>query len=313
MRGVHAWVVLPAALLAACTFAPPRHDPGLPGVPGSSSDAMRDPFVAMVLSVVRENFDSWAAAVRSEGPRPLHAHYAADAFVVQPGAGFLKGQEALRLFEGALSTRANDGNISMLDVEVSDGIAYVSGGYYFQPAIAGTTGSTGRHVTVLRRERADEWRIRTQLFAANAPAGPFPGVAESAEPTLIDVGLTSSGMPARDTFFSVVTLLASLTRAWSEDDLRSVAGMFAPNALLHVPGLETPARGAEVRAALEAALARFGAIQTLELDFTASGRLAVIAGRHQLEISEGEDRAGFYSLVLVRTDSDWKIRSLVLD
>lgn len=305
---------LPILLLtASCTFAPPRHDAGLPGVAPTSSDAMRDPFVAMALGTIREELESWGRSLRRERGRSLHDHYATDAFVVQPAAGFVRGDSAILALERALSTRTSDGDLSLLDIEVSDGIAYVFGGYFFQASVAGTSGSAGRHVTILRREGAAGWRIRMQHYRPDPPATPFPGLAESPEPEVIEVGTTVSGQSSRDTFFRAVTLVAAVARSWRENDARALSRLFAPNALLLLPDHEMPARGPAVAVALDSALVRHGALHTIDLDFTASGRLAALSGRYLLESRDAEDRHGFYTMILVRRDSDWLVRALVID
>jgi ketosteroid isomerase-like protein len=288
-------------------------DAGLPGVSGPGADGMRLQFVGMMMGVVRGELESWGAAVRRQDSRPLAEHYNPDASIVQPGAAFLKGNQAMHAFSEGVTGRANDANASMLDVEVSDGIAHIYGAYHFQPLVAGTPTSSGRHVTVLRRYGAD-WRIRTQFFDPGASAQPFPGVPAGTEPFMLELGTTDSGQVPRDAFIGAVTGLAGMRRAWQENDASAVRRFFTRDALLLLPGDEAPARGAAVDDAIRVAVTAFASFDTLELDFTSSGRLAVLVGEYVLERRNGrDDGVGHYVALLAKDGRDWKIRSLVLD
>lgn len=304
------WLPL-LAFGAACTLAPPSWDPGLPGVGGSSSDDLRTPFAALVLGAVRTELDSWSTAVRGQSARPLDDHYSAVASIVQADGPFLKGATATGEFADALRSRVDDGFLSLLDVDVSDGIAYIHGAYQFRSADGRDAASSGRHVTIYRRENG-AWKIRTQLFHSDAPARPFPGLPASPDPDAIELGLTEGGEIPRAAFLAAVTTLASITRAWTANDATGIAASFGRNALLHLPGEAAPVRGAAIEGGLRAALDRYGELSTLELDFTASGRLAVMVGRHSLAAPGEEGHGGHYILILAREGQTWRIRSFVL-
>jgi ketosteroid isomerase-like protein len=146
---------------------------------------------------------------------------------------------------------ANDANASMLDMEVSDGIAWVYGAYRFQPRWAGALASAGRHVTVL---------------------------------------------------------------AWEESDVSAVRSFFSRDAMILMHGDEAPARGDAVEPLIRSAVTSFTSFETTELDFTSSGRLAVLVGEYNLgSPASNAIRDGHYTALLTRDGRDWKIRSLILD
>lgn len=311
MRRRHVRVCLPAILLAGCTFTSSTTDPNLPGVAGTSSDLARAQFAAMMVGAVRTTLDSWSQAVRRQGGRTLEAHYTEDAAVVQPDSDFLKGADAMRLLASALQASASDANASLLDVEVSDGIAYVYGAYDIAPARAGTEASRGYHVTVLR-QRGDDWAIRTQLFDPRTASRPFLDVPGETEVGMIEIGTTASGRVPREDFAGAVTLIAGFTRSWEEGDVRTMREAFADGALLQLPGAEVAARGGAVPAAMDSARVRWASFRTTELDYTASGRIGVMLGRYTLGDAPA-GVAGHYIMVVSREGNDWRIRSLVLD
>lgn len=302
---------LPALLLASCTFTSSSTDPNLPGVAGTNSDLARAQFAAMMVTAVRTTLDSWSQAVRGQGERALEAHYTEDAAVVQPDSDFLKGADSMRLLAGALQAGASDANASLLDVEVSDGIAYVYGAYDITPARAGTESSRGYHVTVLR-QRGRDWMIRTQLFDPRTTSRPFLAVPGETEVGMIDIGTTTSGRVPREDFVRAVALIAGFTRSWEEGDVATMRAAFDDGALLQFPGAEVAARGNAVPAAVDSARVRWPSFRTTELDYTASGRIGVMLGRYTLGDAPA-GVAGHYVMVVARDGNEWKIRSLVLD
>ncbi len=303
-------IVLLAMNGVACSPATQVNDAGLPGVAATSSNQVRNQFVSMMLGTIRGELDSWGAALRREGSRALSDHYAETAVIAQAGGDLLKGGDAVRSFGTAVLGLANDGALSMLDFEVSDGVAYVYGAYHFQAARAGTAGSAGRHVTVFRRA-SGQWRIRIQLFAPTEAGAPYPGLSESGAVGAIELGTTESGNVPRDAYIASLTQMAALRRAWAGRDAPAIGRLFERNALLHMPGLEVPARGAAIVDAVRNAMDGFGTLHTVELDFTASGRLAVVVGRYVLEGSGGRSADGRYIATLSRDGTSWRIRSLV--
>jgi ketosteroid isomerase-like protein len=306
-------ILFATLLVTSCRFATPSMDPGLPGGSGPSADGMKLQFVGMMMGVVRGELEAWGASVREQGNSPLADHYSLDASVVQPGAAFLKGSSALQSFADRVTSDANDANASMLDMEVSDGIAWVYGAFRFQPREAGIAASAGRHVTVLRRVGAD-WRIRTQFFHAGADKLSFPDVEASGEPSMLDLGTTDSGQIPRDAFVAAVTSIAGLRRAWEENDVPAARRFFARNAMVLMPNDEAPARGDAVADVIRGAVASFASFETTELDFTSSGRLAVLVGEYSLPgRSDEAAHDGHYTALLAKDGRDWKIRSLILD
>jgi ketosteroid isomerase-like protein len=306
-------LVVLVPLFSSCHFASPSMDHGLPGVSGPNADGMRLEFVGMMMGVVRGELDAWGASVRDRGAPPLADQYSTDASVVQPGAAFLKGQNALHTFAERVIITANDANASMLDMEVSDGIAWVYGAYRFQPRQAGALASAGRHVTVLRRN-GDDWSIRAQFFHAGKDDAPFPDIAPSDEPAMLELGRTDSGQVPRDAFIAAVTSIAGLRRAWEENDVSAMRRFFSRDAMILMPGDEAPARGEAVEPLIRSAVTSFTSFETTELDFTSSGRLAVLVGEYNLGSPAGNaGRDGHYTALLTKDGRDWKIRSLILD
>lgn len=301
----------PAVLLlftAGCTFTSGTAE-GLPGVAGSSSDQARAQFAAVMIGHVRVALESWGAALRGQSERALQEHYARDAAVVQSGSDLVKGAEALQAMASSLGARVDAGHASLLDVEVSEGIAYVYGAYDLTSG--GMTASRGYLATVLRQSRS-EWLIRTQLFDARAGSAALYGVPGDSEVGVIHLGTTASGSVPREAFAAAVTLMAGFSRAWGEQDAAWLRRAFTDGALLQLPDAEVAARGHAVAAAVEGALARWTSLETTELDFTASGRLAVLLGRYELGAGGEPGPSGHYLLVFARDGTAWKIRSLIL-
>lgn len=306
-------ILVSLVVLASCQLAHPTMDHGLPGASGASADGMRLEFVGMMMGVVRGELEAWTSAVREPTTFPLLEHYSSDASVVQPGAAFLKGESALQTFAEGVTVNANDATASMLDLEVSDGIAWVYGAFRFQPRNAGMTESAGRHVTVLRRA-GDDWRIRAQFFHADQDTPAFPGIAASDEPAMLELGTTDSGQVPRDAFVAAVTSIAGLRRAWEERDIAAVRRYFSNDAMLLMPHDAAPARGEAVDDVLRGAVTTFDSFETSELDFTSSGRLTVLVGEYNLGGGASTPaHAGHYTALLTRDGREWRIRSLILD
>lgn len=300
--------VLIALLLGGCTFAAPSNDPGLPGVAATSSTGARAPFVRMMLGIVRGELASWEAAVRGAGRRPLIDHYASGATVIQPGGDAVK-QDGVVALSDSLPLWASDAVASQLDADVSEGIAYVYGAYEFMPRRAGTAGSRGRHVTVFRGNEQG-WHIRLQLFVPNE-ATAFPGIPADLEPGMMEYGTTATGSVPVGAVQGVLRTVAELRRLWEEKDVRGLRRLLTADALVHFPENEVAARGDALAGALQAAMERYDNLQTVELDFTASGRIAAVLGRYVAR-ADGAFAGGPYALVLVRDGNTWRIRSLLL-
>jgi ketosteroid isomerase-like protein len=286
-------------------------DHGLPGATGPGADVIQLQFVGMMVGVVRKELESWGAAVRGQQPRALAEHYSDNASVVPPGAAFLKGSEALLTFSDVVTGHANDANASILDIEVSDGIAYVCGAFYFQPSRAGEPVVAGQHVTVMRRT-GEDWRIRTQLFHGKADDRPFPITPAADQPAMLELGTTDSGQVPRDAFIGAVTAIAGLRRSWQENDVRAVRRFFTNEALLLLPDDNAPSRGVALDDAIRAAMTTSTRFETVELDFTSSGRLAVLVGEVVLESRNGQRHSGHYIAVFAKDGRAWRIRSLVV-
>jgi ketosteroid isomerase-like protein len=287
-------------------------DHGLPGATGPGADVLQLQFVGMMVGVVRSELESWSAAVRGREPRGLAERYSDNASVVFPGAAFLKGGEALLAFSDGVIEHANDANASILDIEVSDGIAYAYGAFSFQPSRAGESTGAGQHVTVLRRA-GENWQIRTQFFHGSKGSRPFAIVAVADQPAMLELGTTDSGQVPRDAFIGAVTAIAGLRRSWQENDGPAVRRLFADHALLLFPEDDAPARGDAIEEAIRAAMARFASVETAEVDFTSSGRLAVVVGELVLEARNGESHSGHYIAVFAKDGRTWRIRSLVVN
>jgi ketosteroid isomerase-like protein len=81
-----------------------------------------------------------------------------------------------------------------------------------------------------------------------------------------------------------------------------------------MPNDEAPARGDAVADVIRGAVASFASFETTELDFTSSGRLAVLVGEYSLPgRSDEAAHDGHYTALLAKDGRDWKIRSLILD
>jgi ketosteroid isomerase-like protein len=287
-------------------------DHGLPGATGPGADVLQLQFVGMMVGVVRTELESWAAAVGRQEPRALAEHYSDNASVVPPGSAFLKGGEALLTFSDSVIAHANAANASILDIEVSDGIAYAYGAFSFQPSRAGEITGVGQHVTVLRRT-GENWQIRTQFFHGSKGSRPFASAAAADQPARLELGTTDSGQVPRDAFIGAVTAIAGLRRSWQDNDAPAVRRFFADHALLLLPQHDTPARGGALDEAIQAAMATFASVETIELDFTSSGRLAVLVGELVLEARNGESHSGHYIAVFAKDGRTWRIRSLVVN
>lgn len=103
--------------------------------------------------------------------------------------------------------------------------------------------------------------------------------------------------------------------SWSGDDAGELAELYAEDAVLVLPG-GTPIWGRPaIQEALPPRLRDAGEAQVGIGDVSASGRMAYVGGRFQIEIQEGDQAGrqleGFHSTVFFRTGGDWLIRSQV--
>jgi len=104
-------------------------------------------------------------------------------------------------------------------------------------------------------------------------------------------------------------------RAWAEDEADELASHYADDAVVAFPGRRPVWGRAAISEALTDRLGTTGEAQVAIGDVSASGRVAYVGGRFQIELEEGDSTGeqieGFHSTVFYRTGRDWLIRSQV--
>lgn len=103
--------------------------------------------------------------------------------------------------------------------------------------------------------------------------------------------------------------------AWAGDDVEGLADRYAEDAVLALPGREPVWGRAAIQEALPTRLRGVGEAQVSIGDVSASGRMAYVGGRFQMDLQEeggsGRQLTGYHSTVFYRVGSDWMIRSQV--
>lgn len=117
-----------------------------------------------VLERLNETLREWAEAWNDDDADALAELYARDA-VVQTlrGRSVLRSRDEIReAFEETLRG-AHEIEVRMMDFGVDSRLAFIAGGFEFQPAEAGAEPVVGEHLIVFRRD-GGRWLIRSHLF-----------------------------------------------------------------------------------------------------------------------------------------------------
>ena len=108
------------------------------------------------------------------------APYAADAMLMPPGMGMMKGTDQIRQFyKGATSVKIG----LQLTQETADGsgdFMYTSGKYHYQEMPPSTATEDGKYLLVFRRGADANWKVVAESWSANAPPAPPPAPAKPA-------------------------------------------------------------------------------------------------------------------------------------
>ncbi|HEX2204258.1 MAG TPA: nuclear transport factor 2 family protein, partial [Longimicrobium sp.] len=136
---------------------------------------------------------------------------------------------------------------------------------------------------------------------------------------LMPGGEPNSPRAARSVYLAQVRntvegVLAEWRQAWEGSDPRALAAFYTDDAVLLRAGAEPVSGRPMVARALEAALGPVSGVQTVNLDFTASGDAAYYTGKfHRWVDAHGATRAesGTFVMVLHHVGRTWKIRSYV--
>lgn len=147
------------------------------------------------------------------------------------------------------------------------------------------------------------------VFAAHAPAAA----------QLMPGGEPNNPRAARNVFLAQVRntvegVLAEWREAWEGSDPRALTAFYTDDAVLLRAGSDPVEGRAAVARALEASLGPVSGVQTVALDFTASGEQAYYTGKfHRWVEANGSTHAesGTFVMVLQHLGRNWKIRSYV--
>jgi ketosteroid isomerase-like protein len=291
-----------------------------------SFDRERATFRASILKQIRPLMDSWQGAWRGDVGPSIESFYAADA-VVAVEDSMMCGSQTLADFAHAARRSVAGLAPSMLDFDASEQLAYVYGAWDATSAGGGERAS-GRVVTILRKSDGG-WVIRAQIFSPDSTAAEFFRAVDQKEPLpslerRVAVGSravvpTKRGDHERQDAKSVkriaayrdlMSTLASLRNAWSNDDAEAVEALMRKDAWVQLPGV-TDWAGHMSSTDLGKILSDFGVLHTAELDFDYGDTLAYLSGRYYVEQSSGPPRSGSYVAVFQNLGSGWLIRSLV--
>jgi len=324
--GRSVWPTAGAGLLLVCLL-PAGLAAQIPGGRSVNFDRERAAFRAAVLNQVRPVMESWQGAWRGDVGPSVEGFYAPDC-VIAIRDSLMGGSRTLAEF--ARTARRDVGALtpSMLDFDASDRLAYVYGAWSTASAGVGAP-ATGRLVTVLRKS-AEGWMIRFQLFSADsAGAGSFRAV-EQAEPMpsverRVAVGSRAfvpagtGGGERQDSrsvqriavYRALVATMASLRRAWNDDDTEAFTALLRDEAWVQIPGAGDWA-GRTTPADLNRVLPEYGNLYTAELDFEYGGTMAYLSGRYYAERTSAQALSGSYAAVFQNLGSGWQIRFIAL-
>jgi ketosteroid isomerase-like protein len=297
-----------AIMLALLAATPAPAFSQFPGGQLVGAERLRYEFAQRMQIELAGYLREWEQGWQSDPRRNLSDHYLRDALVLQPDGRFVQGRAEIRPFAATMSSLASEALTSMTDFEVSEGIAYTYGPYALKPAGAPDTPHEGQLVSVLFKDN-DRWYIRAQLFLAGDGAAilPVPVGNSHLPPFSLPAGATSD-MQAR--YAEAATLLGSFRSAWNERSVQRAGLLLSPQALILLPGEESPARGAAALAALERRLPDFGTLTTAVLDYDGRARVSFVLGRYHVQAAGG-GRTGSFIMVLADQGEDMKVRAIL--
>lgn len=318
-RGLSGIATLGVLAGLVCALTPSVALAQIPGGSASNSDRWRASFRAAVLSQVRPVMESWQRAWTGQEGASIDEHYSLDAVLAPPGGTLIGGRDQIAEFAKSARGRVAALNASMLDFDASDGLAYLSGTWDAVPADGGV-GASGRIVTMLLKSEGT-WLIRSQLFAADSLSAPLlpPRVQSGPLPALAQRVASNAGtlnkdyVPRQrrnDAYHELLTMLASVRRAWGEDDVGAIRKLLSDDALIQLPGSDSMS-GRVTPADLGNVLGEYGTLNTAELDFEYGGALAYLSGRYFVERTSGTPQSGSYMAVFRNIGSGWTIRALL--
>jgi len=293
----------------------------LPGGDGRALRAYRAEYRTDIIRWV----DSLATAAQQSWRRDDGTALASaydPAAVLLPGDGSLVlGDEAVGAYFGGLLARSGNFITWRDDMMASGEMAFTFGRYQAASSTGGVL-HRGMHFTVASR-RGRDWKIRAQGFFPSdgqVPAVPEAILAPYPAPVTADLvrnrrgggELGWAGASVADwavgTYWTTNSALQSLQNGWNTRDVDGLMGLMAPDAKVRLPNGVHVDGEADIRQALEQALAASGSLQFTILDHDASERLSYALGRYT-----GYDggASGFYLAVLRIENGGPSIRALL--
>ena len=275
---------------------------------------LRGEFYSQMVAKVNEVMDSWQSTWVDGREVPLQELYTQQASLLQPGGLPLKGRTSIEGFSQAAFPLASALRTGMADLEACEGFAYFSGYYAIDPSGANRGTSTGRLFSVMQKEGGD-WLLRHQFFLPDSGAVPFPGIlpANLLEPlTNREVQAGNRGPSRFAAFGDAEYILMAFRDAWKRGDAADAASFLSEDAWVQLPN-ETGNRAdlLSMEGRLREAMATFGEILSVELDFDRRDRLSFTFGRYHAEGASGPDKPGHFLMLLRNAGDGWLIRTLV--